>query len=422
MNTNNIYENGNIVIVKYNNKNFTAEVLDSAGNGDYKLDPIPAIKGKFWFKQEAILRLATALEIERFTASKNERDAESAKKQQKQQEKKNMSTSKPVLTAKDVEDSATTEGMEVKSKGKEKVMVTTELIPFSMPASRTFVNVRLHEIVDLKNTSIRNAAMAKRGISKSHLIHLINAQDTDIPPVSCTHSNQGWILLDGYHRYNRAIALGIVEFYRIQTGVNLFIDQETGGACEVSQEVLDRVKKELQPHQDALDAFIAELTIPVKPENFSNEIDLVDFAFKANLHHGLTASDTSRVRYGWWLYLEKGKSYREAALIVGGISHIAIYNYGRRNARVEEAMQDETVSPERVEEQKQIIEQDKTEKPRNALATSMRNIWPTLSDTDPDNAVLWLKDSFKATDAEMVAGFATLLLQLAASLSKEAGK
>ena len=111
-----------------------------------------------------------------------------------------------------------------------------------------------YDLISLKDAGIRGGAFAMRPLDAAHLESLLLSDPATWPPIKVTLSTRGYILIDGYHRW----------------------------------EVAKRTH-------------LAHLLATCEP--FEHENEVIEAAFRANLHHGLKASAENRSDYAYWLHL-----------------------------------------------------------------------------------------------------------------------
>jgi len=93
-----------------------------------------------------------------------------------------------------------------------------------------------------------------RELDQANLENLMLSDPNTWPAINVTHSLQGYILVDGYHRWEAA-----------------------------KRRQLDHLLATCEP--------------------FENENDIIEAAFRANLHHGLKASAENKSDYAYWLHV-----------------------------------------------------------------------------------------------------------------------
>lgn len=123
-----------------------------------------------------------------------------------------------------------------------------------LPDKEERISLSPYDLISLKDAGIRGGTFAMRELDQQNLESLALSDPKTWPPIKVTLSTMGYILLDGYHRW------------------------------EISKRnQLDRLLAKCQP--------------------FANENDVIEAAFRANLHHGLKASAENRSDYVYWLHL-----------------------------------------------------------------------------------------------------------------------
>lgn len=149
-----------------------------------------------------------------------------------------------------------------------------------IPGSEKILQLPLERAIALDKSPIPNAIAAMRPINQVNLDSLLEVEDaSQLPPIEVVLIKEGYIILDGYHRYERAKTKG-------------------------------------------------EETIPAIARTYNSEYDVLNFAFSANIKHGLSANPTTRTAYALWLHITPDAngdtlSMREAARRAG-ISHVAV--------------------------------------------------------------------------------------------------
>jgi ParB-like chromosome segregation protein Spo0J len=123
-----------------------------------------------------------------------------------------------------------------------------------LPDKDERIFVSLHDLISLKEAGLRGGAFAMRALDAANLESLLVSDPRSWPPIIVTRSSRGYILIDGYHRCETAKRRG-----------------------------LDR---------------LPAICVP-----FASEQDVVEAAFRANLKHGLKASQETRSDYAYWLHV-----------------------------------------------------------------------------------------------------------------------
>lgn len=154
----------------------------------------------------------------------------------------------------------------------------------------------LDSIISLEESGISGGAFAMREINQGHVEHLAHSNPAEWPPIKVTKSDMGYILIDGYHRKLAAPQLSLTE-------------------------------------------------ILADCKSYSNENDVIEAAFRANLKHGLKASNETRSDYAYWLHLTYPKlRQEEIAERVGVTQSVVSKAIARREARLagEDAPEEQT--------------------------------------------------------------------------------
>jgi ParB-like chromosome segregation protein Spo0J len=111
-----------------------------------------------------------------------------------------------------------------------------------------------YSLISLKDTGIRGSRIATRELDQENLESLLVSDPTTWPPIKVTKTAMGYVVIDGNHRLEAAQRQG-----------------------------LDRLLATCSP--------------------FAHENDVIEAAFRANLHHGLKASSENRSDYAYWLHV-----------------------------------------------------------------------------------------------------------------------
>ncbi len=118
------------------------------------------------------------------------------------------------------------------------------------------------DLLSLKDAGVSGGAFAMRPLKKAHLDQLLRSDPQTWPPILVTRCTQGYIVIDGSHRWQVAEAKG------------------------------------------------ARLHATCKP--FQTDEDVIKEAFRSNLTHGLTASRETRSDYAYWLHVTYPKMTQAA--------------------------------------------------------------------------------------------------------------
>ena len=205
----------------------------------------------------------------------------------------------------------------------------------------------LTSLIPLDTLPIENAKLAMRELNKQHVENLtaaLNAGDV-FPPLKVVATNYGVTPYDGNHRW---------------AAYEIFLKQRVG---------------ETTP--DKLQAERENMMIPVVFDNsITNDIQLLNASFSANLAHGLPATPTSRARYGLWLVeLAKSRgeklSLRQAAA-QAKVSHVALIhmrdNLAKKDARMVDAFADEVGPAQLPDEETEAAQKQATKHDKAMMA------------------------------------------------------
>lgn len=170
-------------------------------------------------------------------------------------------------------------------------------IKFTYPVKRDIatdgtISVPLSSLVSLDDTTIVNAESAMREIDENNVyqFYLSYEAGKPVPPMLVQQSNEGNILVGGYHR---------------RAAMNRLVTETNGNP---------------------------DMLIQVKPAHFTTAREVLNAAYIDNFSNGLGASEGSRSRYALQLmkwdaedgYPDgKPMSYHKAARLAG-VSHVAV--------------------------------------------------------------------------------------------------
>lgn len=260
--------------------------------------------------------------------------------------------------------------------------VTPNELAFSLLHDAVGTETTLDKLIPLDATPIKYATYAMRELNAANLANIYAAIENNValPPVKIVNTTLGLVITDGYHRY-AAYAQHLAQVLR---------DASDHDDEFVSEE---QMTKNFQA---------AASMYPVGIEQVfpHSERDVINAAFKANLEHGLAASETSRTRYALWILEmnrldlqpgEKPMSVREASRLAL-VSHVAVLKAAKKIAKqmkmvdgtpltVEETQEaDALQDPEMTATQKQV---DALDRAIQSLAKSIKVMTEQkLSDDD----------------------------------------
>ncbi|MBA2397031.1 MAG: ParB N-terminal domain-containing protein [Ktedonobacteraceae bacterium] len=134
----------------------------------------------------------------------------------------------------------------------------------------------LHDLISLKDAHIPAGAFAMRPLDQTHIEQLVESDSESWPEIETTLSTQGYIVIDGYHRWE---------------------------AAKIKQ--LEHIK--------------------AIRRTYASEQEIIEAAFQANLKHGLKASIQARGDYAYWLHLsfpaiDQVEIARRVGMTQGGVS------------------------------------------------------------------------------------------------------
>ncbi len=163
-----------------------------------------------------------------------------------------------------------------------------------MPDKEDNLVLSPYDLISLKDAGVSGGAFAMRELDDGNLESLLLSDPATWPPVNVTLSVRGYILINGYHRWEIA--------KRLQ---------------------LERIRATCEP--------------------FTNENDVIEAAFRANLHHGLKANSENKSDYVYWLHraypeMEQEEIARRAEVTQSTVSKaISRREEEAKRARQEEA-------------------------------------------------------------------------------------
>lgn len=157
-----------------------------------------------------------------------------------------------------------------------------------------------YDLISLKDAEIRGGGFALRELDQENLESLMLSDPTTWPPITVTLTIRGYILIDGYHRWE-----------------------------VVKRRELDRIMATCKP--------------------FNNENDIIEAAFRANLHHGLKASTDNKSDYAYWLHLTyPDMEQADIAKRIGITQSTVSRAIARREEELRKARQNEEESDEQI--------------------------------------------------------------------------
>ncbi len=181
-------------------------------------------------------------------------------------------------------------------------------LQFSQVVSQADVVLEIDTLHVLRDYVKDLPVTVMRPINADHLESLVHSDPKSWPPIAVTQTNIGYICYDGLHRIQASKVLKLA-------------------------------------------------TIRAKSTPFQNMNELIEATFRANLHHGLRASQTTRSEYCYWLSITYPKlSQREIATRVGVAQSTVSRAIEQRQKEQQESSKEDAKSTWQAEdtEQKQV--------------------------------------------------------------------
>jgi ParB-like chromosome segregation protein Spo0J len=125
---------------------------------------------------------------------------------------------------------------------------------YLLPDTEDDLLLNLSDLISFKDAPISGGACAVRDLDRENLEHLQCSDPESWPPILVTRCTSGYLVIDGYHRWEVAKRRQLRAFKAI---------------CRAYQ----------------------------------NENEVIEAAFRANLLHGLNASVETRGDYAYWLHI-----------------------------------------------------------------------------------------------------------------------
>ncbi len=210
-----------------------------------------------------------------------------------------------------------------------------------------------YDLISLKDAGIRGGAFAMRELNAKNLVSLSLSDPKKWPPILVTLCTAGYIVIDGYHRW------------------------------EVAKEQ---------------NFDLVAICIP-----FSNENDIIEAAFRANLKHGLQASSENRSDYAYWLHVTyPDMEQAEIALRVGVTQSTVSKAIARREEDVRRARQGE-------EEMDEQAQKARLKKSGRAFTRAALRFLKETGDMEDSELVQVIQQVVKSKDKERLARIGRLL-------------
>jgi predicted transcriptional regulator len=149
-----------------------------------------------------------------------------------------------------------------------------------------------YDLISLKDAGIRGGAFAMRPLDEEYLESLALSDPTTWPAITVTLSIRGYVVIDGYHRWEIT-----------------------------KREGFDTIRATCKP--------------------FSDENAVIEAAFRANLHHGLKASAENKSDYVFWLHTTYPKMEQKDIAQRVGVTQSAVSKaIARKEEELRQAQQE----------------------------------------------------------------------------------
>jgi ParB-like chromosome segregation protein Spo0J len=169
--------------------------------------------------------------------------------------------------------------------------------------------LNIAELHSLKDIAKGAGAFAMREIDPNHVESLVCTNPELWPPIGVTRTNAGYVYYDGQHRLKAATLLKLT-------------------------------------------------TIQATCKTFVNANDLIEAAFRANIRHGLPASQQTRSDYCYWLSITYPDLKQQQIAVRVGVTQSAVSRaIAQRKKQLEEAVQEAQQGKEAGEESDNEFEQ-----------------------------------------------------------------
>ncbi len=185
-------------------------------------------------------------------------------------------------------------------------------LQFSQVVSQADVVLEIDTLHVLRDYVKNLPVTIMRPINADHLESLVHSDPKSWPPIAVTLTDAGYICYDGLHRIqaSKVLKLG---------------------------------------------------TIRAKSTPFKNMNEIIEAAFRANLQHGLRASQTTRSDYCYWLSITyPDLTQRQIAIRVGVAQSTVSRAIEQRQKEKQESTKKDATTPKQAEEAKQKQAQDFT--------------------------------------------------------------
>ena len=123
-----------------------------------------------------------------------------------------------------------------------------------LPVTEEHMQLSIPDLLSLRDAKVPAGAFAMRSLDEGHVEQLVESDQDEWPPILVTCCVEGYIVIDGYHRWEAAKAK---QSFRISATCQAYADEHA----------------------------------------------VIEAAFRANLSHGLKANIQTRGDYAYWLHV-----------------------------------------------------------------------------------------------------------------------
>ncbi|GLV61196.1 hypothetical protein KDH_80120 [Dictyobacter sp. S3.2.2.5] len=150
---------------------------------------------------------------------------------------------------------------------------------------RRHLTLKLEDLASLRDAGIEGADLAQRTLNTEHLERLALSDPATWPNIEVTKSDIGYLVIDGYHRWEAARLQGLAS-------------------------------------------------LKATSKTYKTAPEVIEATFRANLAHGLPASGENRSNYAYWLHITyPDLEQKEIAQRVGITQPAVSVAIARREAR-----------------------------------------------------------------------------------------
>ncbi|GCE32192.1 hypothetical protein KDA_76760 [Dictyobacter alpinus] len=210
-----------------------------------------------------------------------------------------------------------------------------------LPEDQPLVHIAPDALLALKDTHLEGADQAQRSLLPSHLNALLQSDPTTWPPITLTMTNQGALLLDGYHRTEAAKRLALP-------------------------------------------------TIDATIRSFEHIEDAIEFAFQANLSHGQPSSAHTRSAYAYWLHMTYPDLPQTEIARRAGIKPSTVNVALKR--RMQRTLQERQLTSSHIEERWEARQKQREQERAHAIRTYVRaskQLYTALRELDTPGNRYW---------------------------------